>query len=249
MDDYQRNIRDEASKSFDGESATTSPEEKDGLLELGRYSRAKRTTCPCSYIVLFFLMAASNVVLVALLAFQIRDGQQKSRAGQGEAERPIPLGGRPHVDFTPNWLPPEEWRTEIFREQKIYGVEPNGAAKEAWSSLIPNLPGLHHPEKEEQQACVAVFHQLHCLYMTYAAYWDARAGKFEDIPPNHLIHCWDYLRQSIMCAGDTSLEWVSEHQPLPNATTGWGFQHTCKNFDTIYNWAEQHRSKENVGIA
>lgn len=85
--------------------------------------------------------------------------------------------------------------------------------------------------------------------MTYTAYWEARAGKIDETPPEHLVHCWDYLRQSIMCAGDTTLEWVSEYSHPPNATNGWGFQHTCKNFDAIYDWTEQHRSKEDVGIA
>lgn len=27
---------------------------------------------------------------------------------------------------------------------------------------LPNMPGLRHPE-HEQHACVAIFHQLHCL--------------------------------------------------------------------------------------
>ncbi|RDA89722.1 hypothetical protein CP533_6849 [Ophiocordyceps camponoti-saundersi (nom. inval.)] len=249
-------MTDENSKSFDAESMLE--EEKDGLLKSSRYIPTKRTSFPCSYVVLFCFMAVSNCFLVGLLVFQARYGFRIGR------EQAVPLGGKPHIDSTPSWLPPEEWRTEIFREQRIFGVEPNnGPAKEAWRSLIPkgkgfvmirnstsldDFPGLKHAEKEEQQACIAVFHQLHCLYMTYAAYWDARGGKFEEIPPRHLIHCWDYLRQSIMCAGDTSLEWVSEHQPLPNATTGWGFQHTCKNFDAIYDWAERHRSKESVGI-
>lgn len=27
---------------------------------------------------------------------------------------------------------------------------------------LPNMPGLRHPENE-QRACLAIFHQLHCL--------------------------------------------------------------------------------------
>lgn len=37
---------------------------------------------------------------------------------------------------------------------------------ETW---LPNLPGLSHPSmkaEQQQQACVAVFHQLHCLVCT-----------------------------------------------------------------------------------
>lgn len=56
----------------------------------------------------------------------------------------------------------------------------------------------------------------------------------------HLTHCWDYLRQGIMCASDTSLEWVPA-PPNNIGSTGWGYQHTCKDFDAIYAWAEENR--------
>ncbi|KHN99589.1 uncharacterized protein MAM_02442 [Metarhizium album ARSEF 1941] len=278
--------------------------EKEGLLDensLRASESPKMPSCTRVYLALAAVLAVANLILGALLVVQFRSSQAKatphSHRHHDNAKRPtpppIPLGGLPQVNSHPDWLPPEEWRTEVFRLHEIYGEEPVGTAKEAWLSLIPkgkgfivvkndtelpSMPGLRHPE-HEQHACVAIFHQLHCLvrgprpdrslltparlqgshrrgpgadthpqYITYAAYWNARAGNFDDIPPEHLIHCWDYLRQSIMCAGDTSLEWVHRLDKPPGQTSGWGYQHTCKNFDAIFDWTESHRYTEKIEI-
>lgn len=44
----------------------------------------------------------------------------------------------------------------------------------------------------------------------------------------HVLHCFDYLRQSIMCCGDLSLEWA-----VPDRITvdGWNIPHRCQSFD------------------
>ncbi|KAG6018507.1 hypothetical protein E4U41_003831 [Claviceps citrina] len=290
MDSYRDDRSSTTAKDSDMESESL---DKQGLLDTtqtrtlrSRAMRWQSRWAPISAAVL----AVANVLLGALLVVQFQSGsrhhdtasvssaaamayaQAHRHHGHGHdaAERPVPvpMGGLPRVDVQPDWLPPEEWRTEVFRLQQIYGEEPVGTAKEAWLAMIPkrhvgtegkgfvvvrndtqlpNMPGLRHPE-HEQQACVAVFHQMHCLYITYAAYWNARAGNFDEIPPEHLIHCWDYLRQSLMCASDTSLEWVHPLDSAPGQTSGWGYQHTCKNFDAVFEWTESHRYTEKVEI-
>ncbi|KAK5991850.1 Oxidase ustYa [Cladobotryum mycophilum] len=271
MEDY-RDDRSSTAKDSDADSESISLEEKEGLLETAPMHLSKSTKTMSRYRlfpILAAIMAIANVILGALLVVQFQSSRDKSTPPHTphphhhhKKPPPVPIGGLPHVESAPDWLPPEQWRTEVFRLHEIYGEEPVGTAKEAWLSLIPkgkgfivvkndtelpHMPGLRHPE-QEQHACVAIFHQLHCLYITYAAYWNARAGNFDDIPPEHLIHCWDYLRQSIMCAGDTSLEWVSAMDDPPNETSGWGFQHTCKNFDAIFDWTESNRYTETVDI-
>ncbi|KAM3513500.1 hypothetical protein MY11210_002888 [Beauveria gryllotalpidicola] len=150
---------------------------------------------------LIVIVDVSNVILGAVVLGK----QQRSHNPSGKAhasvgyahehphqqdrEKAVPLGGLPHVCEDPDWLPPEDWRTEVFRLHQIYGEEPIGTAKDAWLSMIPKGKGF-------------------VVYITYKACWNARAGNFDEIPPEHLVHCWDYLRQSVMCAGDTSLEWT-----------------------------------------
>lgn len=56
--------------------------------------------------------------------------------------------------------------------------------------------------------------------------------------PHHLRHCFDYLRQSLMCAADTNLEPVDLEL---GGVTGWKFQRTCRNFEAVKEWAEENR--------
>lgn len=53
----------------------------------------------------------------------------------------------------------------------------------------------------------------------------------------HRDHCLDYIRQGIMCAGDTTFE------PLTSVgINGMGATHRCRNFEGIFSWAYEHRS-------
>lgn len=58
----------------------------------------------------------------------------------------------------------------------------------------------------------------------------------------HVYHCFDYLRQALMCAGDTSLE-GSDPYHEPGETAGYGTTHVCKDYSQIVegakrSWAE-----------
>jgi hypothetical protein len=48
----------------------------------------------------------------------------------------------------------------------------------------------------------------------------------------HVAYCFDYLKQAILCAGDTTLEGSSEYGD------GWGSMHQCQDMDEIRSWAE-----------
>ncbi|TAQ83336.1 hypothetical protein B7494_g8340 [Chlorociboria aeruginascens] len=92
---------------------------------------------------------------------------------------------------------------------------------------------------------MSVFHQLHCLVtppspislrpLTSQSYL---AENYQTVPlPQdiafHSAHCFDYLRQSIMCAADTSLEGETEAGP------GWGSTHQCKDYEMVRQWANE----------
>ena len=59
----------------------------------------------------------------------------------------------------------------------------------------------------------------------------------------HMGHCFDYLRQGIMCAGDTTIE---DSVVLPgrgdSTVEGWGITHQCKNWDALVDWTLKHRA-------
>ena len=52
----------------------------------------------------------------------------------------------------------------------------------------------------------------------------------------HIHHCFDYLRQTIQCAGDMSIEWAREAPEgvQRKAVDGWGIPHECKNWVSWY---------------
>jgi len=50
----------------------------------------------------------------------------------------------------------------------------------------------------------------------------------------HSAHCFDYIRQSIMCSADTSLEGNTEAGP------GWGSKHECTDYDALLNWVNEN---------
>lgn len=61
---------------------------------------------------------------------------------------------------------------------------------------------------------------------------------------SHMRHCFDYLRQSLMCASDTTLEPLD---PELGGVTGWGVMRKCRDYQTVINWAEAHRASNEKG--
>ncbi|KAJ7120010.1 hypothetical protein C8R46DRAFT_1019907 [Mycena filopes] len=105
------------------------------------------------------------------------------------------------------------------------------------TSGIPGDPGYHIAELD-------LFHQLHCLntirkalHPVYYPEWDITKGGY---PQDHITHCVEWLRHSIMCHSDTSVvvwQWNTElNQTSPNTT----IPHTCRNFEPIQEWSRQN---------
>lgn len=96
---------------------------------------------------------------------------------------------------------------------------------------------------------VAVFHQMHCLGQLRRFSWmfldaitknntDEQAAITEMFEnqnhASHLHHCFDYLRQTIACGGDMSMEWPrTEKDGRRFAVDGWGIPHECKNWVSL----------------
>lgn len=57
---------------------------------------------------------------------------------------------------------------------------------------------------------------------------------------DHVDHCFQYLRQSLLCCGDTALEGQDPRTDKPG-TDGTGAVHVCKDFDGIMAWADSRR--------
>lgn len=55
-----------------------------------------------------------------------------------------------------------------------------------------------------------------------------------------MLHCVEYIKQSIMCCGDTSLEkGIERNGTVVAETNGWGTMHECRSWDAVYEWATE----------
>ena len=61
----------------------------------------------------------------------------------------------------------------------------------------------------------------------------------------HIRHCFDYIRQALMCAADTNLEVVDRET---HTTNGWGQPKTCRNYEEVIRFAEKYANSSDTGI-
>ncbi|WPJ66267.1 hypothetical protein SMAC4_12986 [Sordaria macrospora] len=64
----------------------------------------------------------------------------------------------------------------------------------------------------------------------------------------HIDHCFRYLRQAIICCGDTALEGQDLNHPDLKATDGTGAVHLCKDYGGLKGWAEGRRVTDKEGV-
>lgn len=92
---------------------------------------------------------------------------------------------------------------------------------------------------------ISVFHQLHCLNHVRTFLFTLKAGMeynttqqtYENLlkhQEDHVYHCFDYIRQALMCNADLTVEWPkTEADGRRIAVDGWGVQHQCKNWVSV----------------
>ncbi|KAL1647102.1 hypothetical protein SLS58_002873 [Diplodia intermedia] len=140
-----------------------------------------------------------------------------------------------------------------------------------WAKLIPQGNGFlpvadptkatlppplqNDPPSQPYFYAVSVFHQLHCLdaiLRVFLATNDSdpssatrsSAHSNHGLETAHAMHCFDYIRQSIMCCGDTALEGADPYtiargeDNLDTGTFGIGSTHMCKDYGAIYGYAK-----------
>ncbi|KAF6822081.1 hypothetical protein CMUS01_11219 [Colletotrichum musicola] len=141
-----------------------------------------------------------------------------------------------------------------------YAMPPSEAVNRAWSSLIPAQGGFFtHPKIAPRESCFAVFHQLHCLDAIRLALYEshpnfARSGAVESLDHNahgaegggdhnhdhdmyHIGHCFDLLRQTIMCKPDLTIEVANK---TLGGVTGFGTEHQCIRWEDLMDWVKVH---------
>ena len=66
----------------------------------------------------------------------------------------------------------------------------------------------------------------------------------------HSQHCFAYITESIICAGDLTLEWAQvEEDGTRMQVSGWGVPHQCKDPGAIRAWMEANHGPAEYKIS
>ncbi|KAE9375974.1 hypothetical protein N431DRAFT_481159 [Stipitochalara longipes BDJ] len=103
---------------------------------------------------------------------------------------------------------------------------------------IPEDERTTSTDTKQEIYMVSVFHQLHCLSSLLSTYGLMVVEGRQPSDLVHDAHCFDFIRQAILCAGDTTVEGSTKYGE------GWGAIHQCKDIDAIRAWTEYHAGFE-----
>lgn len=132
-----------------------------------------------------------------------------------------------------------------------------------WQLRTVGRGTVEYPRGSHAFYTLSSVHQLHCLVSRFNIILDStrvdirqwslrrtmysmtRNASLEFVDERHVRHCFDYLRQSLMCAADTTLEPVD---PVLGGVTGWGVVRNCRRYNDLKSWAEDRRVSNASGF-
>ncbi|KAI5830374.1 hypothetical protein K523DRAFT_272354 [Schizophyllum commune Tattone D] len=155
----------------------------------------------------------------------------------------------------------------VFRagtEHKTIYQQLTDKADEAWEDLYTpsifmishdvaaQLPNRTHPVTRDAPegnylAHLDVFHQIHCLNYLRMSLSPERYKpliRHDLLEYEHLSHCVDSIRQSLMCSADVSVnvwQWSEHYQAVAGRVN---VAHSCRNFNKIKDWVRERLAPE-----
>ncbi|EFQ31906.1 hypothetical protein CGRA01v4_13076 [Colletotrichum graminicola] len=169
----------------------------------------------------------------------------------------------PTTDFVPD--DPKKFFTNASIQENWLSIVPRGLGYVVMNDTKAhdNLP-VPLPEFTPRTVfTTSMTHQLHCLYAILESYaglavnGSGAVDMHSHLPegaqgseePWHLQHCFEYLRQAIMCAGDVALEGMqTTFPPGWTGSDGWGAKHVCKDYKQVYDYLDKNRAMDDHWI-
>jgi len=177
-------------------------------------------------------------------------------------------------------VPELSYRDVVFAPDGSFDGGLDHKTVAAWDSLMPPGRGfvlVEDPSRFDLEPgiptdlgidrySVSVFHQLHCLGLIRASYYSAKGGQDSvilhggshlnetvrnHIHGEHIDHCFDFIRQALMCAADTTIEPAAiEKNGKRIQVDGWGTLHKCRDWNALWEFMVQNQAPASVtGIA
>ncbi|KXH63425.1 hypothetical protein CNYM01_12901 [Colletotrichum nymphaeae SA-01] len=131
----------------------------------------------------------------------------------------------------------ENWQ-QLYPISRGYFVADENSAEYKVQFPPADISGVLSPDDKRSGWVLSVFHQIHCLSIITTRLGISRK-EFADWDPfklGHTAHCIEYLRQSILCSGDTNLEGESGSW---SESIGWGQNHVCRDYDALMRLANE----------
>ncbi|KAK5724625.1 hypothetical protein LTR15_004671 [Elasticomyces elasticus] len=213
-------------------------------------------------------LAALSVV-VGLLVVSLTLTLSLRRIEDSTTKTPVPLSASvfPDLRFKLMWYVVRSIPV-TFEHNELFSGPASPERDEAWSLIAPlgdgfillpnstaqdiyDLP-LGQSTSRGQIYDISVFHQLHCLanIRRHMFAMDAILDRNDKLEieslalkshDDHVYHCFDYIRQALMCAGDMTIEWPrTEMDGSRFAVDGWGVTHECKDWSAIMEFMKQN---------
>ncbi|KAJ9137311.1 hypothetical protein NKR23_g9270 [Pleurostoma richardsiae] len=194
-------------------------------------------------------------VLGLLVDRQLSTQEYGRFEGSGDLTGFAPRFSQQITTFKPDPMFVPENTSEFFTNtvrQKWLSLVPKGLGylKVEQPEKYNNLP-TPLPEFSHTVFTTSMTHQLHCLH-AIAEVFAALTSDPSKVPPEtswHLGHCFDYLRQSIMCCADVALEGTATTFPEGvTGSDGWDAKHVCKDYGQVLDYLNENRANDQVWI-
>ncbi|KAI0476657.1 hypothetical protein F4859DRAFT_57130 [Xylaria cf. heliscus] len=253
--DRHHNIRVEDENSSDAEV--------DDLLNERDYLQAPSQSRKSRLLTAFrahrWLVDTFLLLVIIILLLEKRWAPQRKYhqfEGNGDITGFAPQFSQQIRQFSPDPGFAPENTSEFFSEEtrkNWLGITPKGLGYLEVNdpAKYDNLPTKLKIFEDQFVVTTSMTHQLHCLYAIAEAY-SALTSDTTRVPketPWHLTHCFDYIRQGIMCCGDVALE--GEQTTFPEGfegSDGWDAKHVCKDYGQILAYLNKNRANDEVWI-
>ena len=130
-----------------------------------------------------------------------------------------------------------------FEASTRYGLD----SDDEWRTIMPRGKGFVRLGPNALPFEVSLYHQIHCLEHLRRTFVDGLCLDDANSVAQHVHHCLNYLRQSIVCNADTTLEpsYVLELEngrKVP-AASGIDVVHKCRDWELLRNILEDNYDK------
>ncbi|KAJ7191608.1 hypothetical protein GGX14DRAFT_380900 [Mycena pura] len=117
----------------------------------------------------------------------------------------------------------------VMEESRWYPVHGGRDAMELWATTTSASFSYVGLGPEQRAFAVTMFHDMHCLRFIRAIV----DGRYDETSQEHIQHCLNYFRQSILCSPNLTLE-PANVLDRDFEIERVGATHVCKDWSILY---------------